>query len=312
MQSYNLIKSFYKRIFRTMAEEQTITPWTVQSDGKIDYDKLLSKFGCEALTNDIVKRIEKATGCRAHQFLRRGVFFAHRDLEQILELYERGIPFYLYTGRGPSSESLHLGHLVPFMFTKWLQDAFKVPLVIQLTDDEKVYWRDLDIEEAQRLAFENAKDIIACGFDVRRTFIFSDLQYMGGQFYKNVVKKRLPRQLVCRVGEQQQTGKQEDLDNCNYNIGEFCSIDDKGKKIESRSLGEKEAEFIQALQSYYYDGKSVMSDEEFENLKEELIWSGSKIAVLSSKEQKFLEASRAYQSGYRVSNLSNESQEERD
>eukprot|EP01024_Parvocaulis_polyphysoides_P043681 TRINITY_DN40058_c0_g2_i2.p1 TRINITY_DN40058_c0_g2~~TRINITY_DN40058_c0_g2_i2.p1 ORF type:complete len:158 (-),score=16.99 TRINITY_DN40058_c0_g2_i2:94-567(-) len=124
--------------------------------------------------------------------------------------------------------------------------------------------------------------------------------------------QRLPRQLVCRVGEQQQTGKQEDLDNCNYNIGEFCSIDDKGKKIESRSLGEKEAEFIQALQSYYYDGKSVMSDEEFENLKEELIWSGSKIAVLSSKEQKFLEASRAYQSGYRVSNLSNESQEERD
>ena len=117
--------------------------------------------------------------------------------------------------QGPSSEALHLGHLVPFMFTKWLQarpalpatpaaaaaswlgcpcvaarplaapplpsllwrsrrlhphgallhpthaglrpaphprwpvpctpptpqDAFKVPLVIQLTDDEKFLWR---------------------------------------------------------------------------------------------------------------------------------------------------------------------------
>ena len=43
--------------------------------------------------------------------------------------------------QGPSSEALHLGHLIPFMFTKWLQDAFKVPLVIQLTDDEKFLWR---------------------------------------------------------------------------------------------------------------------------------------------------------------------------
>ena len=43
--------------------------------------------------------------------------------------------------QGPSSEALHLGHLVPFMFTKWLQDAFKVPLVIQLTDDEKFLWK---------------------------------------------------------------------------------------------------------------------------------------------------------------------------
>ena len=43
--------------------------------------------------------------------------------------------------QGPSSEALHLGHLVPFVFTKWLQDAFKAPLVIQLTDDEKTLWR---------------------------------------------------------------------------------------------------------------------------------------------------------------------------
>lgn len=29
-----------------------------------------------------------------------------------------------------------------------------------------------------RLAFENAKDIIACGFDMSKTFIFSDLDYI--------------------------------------------------------------------------------------------------------------------------------------
>lgn len=58
------------------------------------------------------------------------------------------------TPQGPSSEALHLGHLVPFMFTKYLQDAFNVPLVIQLTDDEKSLWKGLDIDEARRLARE--------------------------------------------------------------------------------------------------------------------------------------------------------------
>lgn len=55
---------------------------------------------------------------------------------------------------------------------------FDVPLVIQLTDDEKFLWKDLTVEEAHRLAFENAKDIIAVGFDEDKTFIFSDIAYM--------------------------------------------------------------------------------------------------------------------------------------
>ena len=51
--------------------------------------------------------------------------------------------------------------------------------MIQLTDDEKFLWKDLTLEEAHRLAVENARDIIALGFDVDKTFIFSDLDYIG-------------------------------------------------------------------------------------------------------------------------------------
>ncbi len=47
--------------------------------------------------------------------------------------------------------------------------------------------RNLDLEESRRLARENAKDIIACGFDVQKTFIFSDFDYVGGAFYRNIV-----------------------------------------------------------------------------------------------------------------------------
>jgi len=173
-------------------QHDVVTPWTVASDSVtgIDYDKLILRFGSSKITDDLIARIEAITKQPVHHFFRRGIFFSHRDLNWILDLYEQKKPFYLYTGRGPSSEAMHLGHLIPFMVTKWMQDVFDVPLVIQMTDDEKFLWKDLTIEEANRLTYENAKDIIACGFDKEKTFIFSDLDYMGqcSEFYKNICR----------------------------------------------------------------------------------------------------------------------------
>lgn len=48
--------------------------------------------------------------------------------------------------------------------------------------------RSLELEEAHRLGKENIKDIIACGFDPEKTFIFSDFDYMGGEFYRNIIR----------------------------------------------------------------------------------------------------------------------------
>ena len=62
--------------------------------------------------------------------------------------------------------------------TARLQEAFNVPLVIQLTDDEKFLWKDMTVDRCHELGYANAKDIIACGFDVKKTFIFSDLDYI--------------------------------------------------------------------------------------------------------------------------------------
>ena len=99
-------------------KEQIVDPWTVESDGAIDYERLIVQFGSQHLTEDIISRIERLTNRRAHRFLRRGLYFSHRDLTHMLNLYESGRKFYLYTGRGPSSEALHLGHTIPFYFTK--------------------------------------------------------------------------------------------------------------------------------------------------------------------------------------------------
>ena len=69
-----------------------VTPWEVS--GKIDYAKLIERFGTEPITDELLQRIKKHTG-ELHHMLRRGIFFTHRDMNWILDEYEKGNPFYL-------------------------------------------------------------------------------------------------------------------------------------------------------------------------------------------------------------------------
>lgn len=157
-----------------MPENFVVTPWKVE--GTVDYERLIKEFGTQPLTEDLIKRIEKKAGFR-HLFLRRKVFFSHRDLDFVLNKYDKGEKFALYTGRKPSGNT-HLGHLVPWIFTKHLQDAFDVELYFQLTDDEHFYYtRDATLEDGNKLAYENALDIIALGFKPKKTFLFTDTEY---------------------------------------------------------------------------------------------------------------------------------------
>lgn len=80
----------------------------------------LERFGSSSIDDALLERFEKVTGKPVHHLLRRKIFFSHRDMHTILNHVEKGKSFYLYTGRGPSSGSMHLGHLIPFIFTKYL------------------------------------------------------------------------------------------------------------------------------------------------------------------------------------------------
>ncbi len=173
----------------TQERDFIVTPWEVT--GEIDYDKLVKDFGVERISPDLLRRLEKTAG-DLHPLLRRGLFFAHRDLNWILEEHEKGNTFYLYTGRGPSGHT-HLGHLVPWFITKWLQDRFKAKLLFQMTDDEKYLFNpDLELSETNRLAYENALDVIALGFDPKLTEIFSDIDYSKTIYPQSIrVAKRI-------------------------------------------------------------------------------------------------------------------------
>lgn len=164
-----------------VATKQIVTPWKVQADGKkaFNYKQLTEDFGLEEVDNKMLERFERVTKTKLHPWLTRAIFYAHKGVGEMLDAVEAGRPVYLYTGRGPSND-MHIGHTLSFLFTKYLQDALKCPVVIQLSDEEKFYFKaDLTRETIATYLVENAKDIIALGFNPEKTFIFSNFQYGG-------------------------------------------------------------------------------------------------------------------------------------
>ncbi|MBA7574196.1 hypothetical protein ES708_15998 [subsurface metagenome] len=161
-----------------------VTPWEVS--GEVDYDLLIQEFGIEPIDEKLLFNLKEITK-EIHPYLRRKIFFAHRDFQWILQEYKKGNPFYLYTGRGPSG-NIHLGHILPWIFTKWIQEKFNVDLWFQLTDDEKfLFNQSITLEETHNFGYDNALDVIALGFNPKKTYIFSDID-LGNTFYRNALK----------------------------------------------------------------------------------------------------------------------------
>ena len=152
-----------------------VTPWEVE--GQIDYSKLVSEFGTQQISSEIIEQFERITG-EVHPMLRLHYFFSHRDLDVFLRKVESGDKVYLYTGRGPSG-MVHMGHLMPWIFTKYLQDKFGSKLLFQLTDDEKfLHSQARTRDEIKHFTYENILDIIATGFDPNNTKIIVDTTHI--------------------------------------------------------------------------------------------------------------------------------------
>jgi len=165
-------------------EEMVVTPWDVSGD--LDYDRMIEKFGVQPMTASIPERIAKQAGFM-HLQLRRGIYLSHRDVDWWLSEHEKGRRVGLYTGRGPSGQ-VHFGHLLPWFFTKYLQDAFDADLYFQMTDDEKfTFYDNLTLEQTVANTYDNALDVIACGFDAEKTHIFSDTEDIS-HLYKLALK----------------------------------------------------------------------------------------------------------------------------
>ena len=134
---------------------------------------MAKEFGVQLITDEDVKILRELAG-GIHYLISRGYFYAHRGFRDILERAKAGLPWALYNGRGPSAD-LHIGHLVPWILTKWLVDRFNVDYFFELTDDEKFLVREgYSLEETNRLAYDNALSLIALGFPPDKLHLIID------------------------------------------------------------------------------------------------------------------------------------------
>lgn len=170
-------------------DEAGVTPYEVSSKfgSQDDYDRLIDKFGADRLDDEVLERLAAHDDGDLHRFFRRDIICSHRNFGDVLDRYEEGDEFYLYTGRAPSGD-LHLGHVLPFELTRYLQDVFDVNLVIQVPDEEKYLFKEgLTPEDTRRYGLRNIEDILALGFDPDKTDIFFNMDY-GGELYPTAVR----------------------------------------------------------------------------------------------------------------------------
>lgn len=160
-----------------------VTPWEVSGD--VDYGKLVREFGTSLISDKLREKLDKSV------LVRRGMYFSHRDFDKWLEAHEKGKKVSVLTGRGPS-EKMHIGHLVPFLMAKHLQDEFGCDVFIPISDDEKFYVKDnLSFDDALKFSQDNILDLIALGFKPGKTFIFQDFVYTDIYKYAAQVAKKI-------------------------------------------------------------------------------------------------------------------------
>ena len=161
-----------------------VTPYDVA--GSVNYSELAKRFGIKELDGRMRERLFKAAG-DSHFLIRRGIYFAHRELDWLLDKYEKGERFYVYTGIAPSG-SMTIAHLLPFTLAKWLQDRFNADVYIQIPDEEKfLVKKNKTLEEIHDLAIDDARNIAALGFDPKKTRFFFDIGN-AGFMYKQAVR----------------------------------------------------------------------------------------------------------------------------
>ncbi len=165
-----------------------VTPWEVK--GAVDYERLVHEFGLKLIDQKLLDEIENIAG-ELHPFLERGFFFAHRGLDEALKEYKMGQKFFLYTGIAPSRSPMHIGHLLPFLFTRWLQEKFGVNVYIMVPDDEKFWAKKVSsLEELDKLVERTERVLATIPWDPDRTFLFRDREYIYHLYDAAVVVAR--------------------------------------------------------------------------------------------------------------------------
>ena len=154
-----------------MNDDVTIDPWG--SSQSTDYSRIIEKFGLSSMEG-----VSLDSPSRLH---RRGIVFAHRDLNMVLEAKRLGSPFGVLTGLMPSGK-MHLGHSMVIDQVKWFQEQGG-DVTIAVADLESTATRCISLADGRKIAREEyVAYYAALGLDPDKTTVYFQSQ-------RNVVQK---------------------------------------------------------------------------------------------------------------------------
>ena len=159
--------------------KKVFNPWDVS--GNVDYSKLIKQFGITPMRSlpDVFDN---------ELLFRRGIIFAHRDFQRILESVRGKKKFVMMTGLMPTGK-FHLGHAMlvrQFIFYQKLG----AKIYIAVADIEAYNARNQSLEESRKIAIdEYLTNYVAMGLDLKNVEIYfqSDRDKDGkraGAYYK--------------------------------------------------------------------------------------------------------------------------------
>ncbi|MBU2523324.1 MAG: tryptophan--tRNA ligase [Nanoarchaeota archaeon] len=142
-------------------EEVKVTPWEVS--GEIDYEEIIKEFGISPL-KELPKEFQKDI------LFRRGLVFAHRDIQRILEAIKAKKPFAMMTGMMPTGK-FHIGHMmVARQMVFWQNMGAKI--YITVADIESYHTRNQSLEESRKIAQDYLLNYIALGLKPKNCEIY--------------------------------------------------------------------------------------------------------------------------------------------
>ena len=144
-----------------MDEGIRIDPWSSQQS--TDYSRIRDQFGLGT-----IQGMDIPNPSMLH---RRGIIFAQRDLDVVLDAARKNDPFGVLTGLMPSGR-MHLGHSMVIEQVKWFQNQ-GADVSIAVADLEAHATRGMSLEECRTTALkEYVLNYAALGLDSEQTSVY--------------------------------------------------------------------------------------------------------------------------------------------
>lgn len=137
--------------------------------GEVNYEETMKEFGIDVFPGMKRKNLPV--------LYRRNIVFGSRDFGQIADAIENKKQFAVLTGANPSG-SLHLGNKMFLDQALFFQECGADVFIPISNDETYVFKKSESLEQATKNAIESViPDIIALGFDRKKTHIFISTEY---------------------------------------------------------------------------------------------------------------------------------------